>query len=108
MSALERVRGEKMRSSLQFALVRACAALTVCALSSATAPAAVVFTDGFGDGDRDNNGTTEVAPTNIADIGVPWFYAGGGTSNSILQAVDDSAGIGSGNALQLFNSPAQN
>jgi hypothetical protein len=67
-----------------------------------------VATDGFGDGDRDNNGTAEVAATDPTDVGLPWYYAGSGTSSAILQSVDDSAGIGNGNALQLFNSPGQN
>ena len=56
-----------------------------------------VVTDGFGDGDRDNNGTTEVAATDALDVGVPWYYAGSGTSNAIQKTVDDSAGIGNGN-----------
>jgi len=84
--------------------VYGCAALIIGSVSNAS----VVLTDGFGDGDRDNNGTTEVAASNASDTGVPWFWGGGGTSSALLQAVDDSSGIGAGNALQLANSPGQN
>src|SRR5437870_1840032 len=89
-------------------LARAGAALLLATLPVTAAHAAVIVKDGFGDGDRDNNGTSETAATDATDVGVPWYYAGGGTSNAILKAIDDSAGIGTGNALQLSNSTGQN
>jgi hypothetical protein len=92
---------------LRTLLVRACASLVLTAIP-AVASAGIIFTDGFGDGDRDNNGTAEAPVTDSTDVGVPWFYAGGGTSAATLAAIDDSAGIGNGNALQLFNSGSNN
>jgi hypothetical protein len=89
-------------------LLRNCATVSILTLACASVRAGTIFTDGFGDGDRDNNGTTETPATDTTDVGVPWFWAGGGVSSAVLQAVDDSAGIGSGNALQLSNSPGQN
>jgi hypothetical protein len=93
---------------LRAILVRACASLLLASLPAATASAGILFTDGFGDGDRDNNGTAEAPVTDPSDVGVAWFYAGGGTSAATLAAIDDSAGIGNGNALQLFNSGSNN
>src|SRR4051795_4580937 len=92
---------------LRTAAVSACASMLLASLA-ATATAGIIFTDGFGDGDRDNNGTPEAPVTNASDVGLPWFKAGSGTSAMTFQVIDDSAGIGSGNALQLFNSGANN
>src|SRR4051812_37104951 len=87
-------------------LVRASAATAaalIIAASAATAPAAILVQDGLGDGDRDNNGLDAGATaTNPLDVGIPWLLTDG-TSAITFQAVDDSAGIGAGNALQLFN-----
>jgi hypothetical protein len=90
-------------------IVRACAATSVLVLAFATTtPAAVLVSDGFGDGDRDNNGLDAGATaTNPADTGIPWLLTDG-TSAITFQAVDDSAGIGSGNALQLYNTASNN
>ena len=95
-------------------LIRACAlgavalAATAAALTPQRAAAATLFTDGFGDGDRDNNGLdTGATATDPTDVGLPWFGAGG-TSSFTFQATDDSAGIGSGNALQVFNTASNN
>jgi hypothetical protein len=90
-------------------LVRACAAsLMIAAFAATAAPAAVLVSDGLGDGDRDNNGLDAgAAATNPADIGIPWLLTDG-TSAVNFQAVDDSAGIGTGNALQLFNTSSNN
>jgi len=93
---------------LRTAAVSTCASILFASLA-ATASAGIIFTDGFGDGDRDNNGLDSGATaTDALDVGVPWFYAGGGTSAATLIATDDSAGIGNGNALQLFNSGSNN
>ena len=91
--------------------VRACAATAatlILAASATTAPAAILVQDGFGDGDRDNNGLDAGATaTDPADTGIPWLLTDG-TSAVTFQAVDDSAGIGAGNALQLFNTASNN
>jgi hypothetical protein len=60
-----------------------------------------LLSDGFGDADRDNNGTTEsgMTATDPADVGTAWWRHQSGSLT--LGIVDDSAGIGSGLALQL-------
>ena len=88
-------------------LVRACAALIISA-SASGASGAILVSDGFGDGDRDNNGLDAGATaTNPADVGLAWYLTNG-TSAVVLAATDDTAGIGSGNALQLFNTASNN
>jgi hypothetical protein len=70
--------------------------------------AALIVSDGFGDADRDNNGVDGAAVvTDPTDVGVPWLLTDG-TSAVTFAASDDSAGIGSGNALQLFNTGTNN
>jgi hypothetical protein len=70
--------------------------------------AAIIVSDGFGDGDRDNNGLDAGATaTDPTDVGIPWLLTDG-TSAVNFKAIDDSAGIGSGNALQLNNSGSNN
>ena len=94
--------------SLRARLVCACAGAVFTGLFTSAAPAAIVASDGFGDGDRDNNGLDAGATvTNASDVGLRWFVVGG-TSAVTRQVVDDSAGIGSGNALQLFNTASNN
>src|SRR3954464_9351979 len=88
--------------------VRIAAAILIASLSVSAASAAIIFSDGFGDGDRDNNGLdTGAAATNPADVGIPWLLTDG-TSAVTFTAIDDSAGIGTGNALQLFNTASNN
>jgi hypothetical protein len=83
-------------------------AIALClGLVAGSASAGVVFTDGLGDGDRDNNGTAEGPVTDSTDVGVPWLLTDGNSAVTFA-AVDDSAGIGSGNALQLFNTASNN
>src|SRR5690349_14412090 len=87
---------------------RACALLFVALLSFSPLSAAIIFTDGFGDGDRDNNGLDAGAVvTDPTDVGVPWLLTDG-TSAVNFKVVDDSAGLGSGNALQLNNTGSNN
>jgi hypothetical protein len=75
---------------------------------SSVARGAIIFTDGFGDGDRDNNGLDSGASvTDATDVGIPWLLTDGNSAVT-FKAVDDSAGIGSGNALQLFNTSSNN
>jgi hypothetical protein len=70
--------------------------------------AGIVFTDGFGDGDRDNNGLDAGATaTDATDVGVPWLLTDGNSAVT-FKATDDSAGIGTANALQLFNTASNN
>ena len=73
------------------------------ALLTAPAWAAPVFTDGFGDGDRDNDGNLEGPVQDASDVGVPFYIANGSSSSNspAVTIVDDSAGIGSGNALSV-------
>ena len=73
------------------------------ALLGAPALAAPVFTDGFGDGDRDNDGTADGPVQDASDVGVPFYIGNGSNSNNspAVSVVDDSAGIGSGNALSV-------
>jgi len=84
------------------------AAALIISAFAATAPAAVLVQDGFGDGDHDNNGLdTGAAVTDPLDAGIPWYLTDG-TSAVTFRAIDDSAGIGTGNALQLFNTASNN
>src|SRR5689334_22022875 len=89
------------------AILRACAGALVIGVLTMSASATILVTDGFGDGDRDNNGTTETAATDVTDTGIPWYLCAG-TSAVTLGAIDDSSGIGSANALQLFNTASNN
>ena len=90
------------------ALVRA-GVLALFASFPLGASAGVLFTDGFGDGDRDNNGLDAGATaTDAADVGIPWYLVAG-TSAVNFQVVDDSAAsAANGNALQLNNTAANN
>ncbi|MEM1164713.1 MAG: hypothetical protein AAGI30_00305 [Planctomycetota bacterium] len=54
--------------------------------------------DGFGDGDRDNDGVLDGPFDDLADLGFGWF-AGRGTSGIDLSVTDDQGGIGNGSAL---------
>jgi hypothetical protein len=83
-------------------------AILLAATCVQAASAAIIFTDGFGDGDRDNTGLDAGATaTDPSDVGIPWLLTDG-TSAVTFQAVDDTAGIGNGNALQLFNTSSNN
>jgi hypothetical protein len=85
-----------------------CAAALCASLFAGGASAGIVFTDGFGDGDRDNNGLDSGATaTDASDVGIPWLLTDG-TSAVTFAATDDTAGIGNGNALQLFNTASNN
>lgn len=89
-------------------IVRAAMAICIASLSFSAAPAAIIFSDGFGDGDRDNNGLDAgAAVTDASDVGIPWLLTDG-TSAVNFRAIDDSAGIGNGNALQLNNTGSNN
>lgn len=59
-------------------------------------------TDGFEDGDYDNNGVADAAINDPGDIGFTWFESRG-TSSFDVTLEDDSAGIGTGNALAPFS-----
>ena len=88
-----------------------CAFAAAALLSAACARGVIitnVVTDGFGDGDRDNNGLdTGAAVTNASDVGVPWLLTDG-TSAVTFRAIDDTGGINTGNALQLNNTSSNN
>lgn len=71
-------------------------------LAAGTATAQVSVTDGFGDGDRDNDGTLDGAATDAGDTGIEWYSVGGATSNGDPKpelSVAEDAALGSGNAL---------
>ncbi|MEM6334633.1 MAG: PEP-CTERM sorting domain-containing protein [Planctomycetota bacterium] len=80
--------------------IKSIAALAAAATLSFPAFGGVMF-DGFGDGDRDNDGTPEGVVADAADTGFKWLIANGSSSASspTVGIADDSAGIGSGNAL---------
>lgn len=71
------------------------------ALLSTPAFGQVTFTDGFGDGDRDNDGSLEGAVGDASDTGLKWLIGNGssGSASPTLGIADDTGGIGSGNAL---------
>jgi hypothetical protein len=98
-----------MKSSLlQTSLIRLAMAIVVASSAYNVATAAIIFSDGFGDGDRDNNGLDAgAAVTDATDVGIAWLLTDG-TSAVNFKAIDDSAGIGSGNALQLNNTGSNN
>lgn len=68
-------------------------------------PTVLPTTDGFEDGDRDNNGLPEGAVNDAADIGFTW-YRSQGNGDFDVTVVDDAAGIGTANALRPFSSVA--
>ena len=76
-------------------------ALLLAALVSAgTASGQILVSDGFGDGDRDNDGVADGPVTDAGDVGQAWYLARG-TSSITIGVADDSAGIGTGNAFDL-------
>ena len=91
--------------------LRASVAFAVAGLLSVATTRGVVITnvnDGFGDGDRDNNGLDSGATaTDPLDVGIPWLLTDG-TSAVNFRAIDDSGGINTGNALQLNNTGSNN
>src|SRR3954464_544603 len=88
--------------------VRIAAAILIASLSVRAASAAIIFSDGFGDGDRDNNGLDAgAAVTDATDVGIPWLLTDG-TSAVNFRAIDDTGGINNGNALQLNNTGSNN
>ena len=62
-----------------------------------------VASDGFGDGDRDNDGTAEAAATDASDIGLVFVRSSGSKSSDspAVTVIDDAKGIGDGNALSV-------
>ncbi|MEO0629370.1 MAG: hypothetical protein AAFY46_01415 [Planctomycetota bacterium] len=76
-------------------------------LAGATHAQQILVSDGFGDGDRDNDGTAEGAVTDVLDIGQSWYLARG-TSDVTISVADDSSGIGDGNALDVISDTAGN
>ncbi|MEO1129614.1 MAG: hypothetical protein AAFX05_07920 [Planctomycetota bacterium] len=79
------------------------AVLSVLAVTAAAGTAHAAIVDGFGDGDRDNDGSLEGPLTDPGDVGIEWYSIGGTTSGGNLKPepsiADDAAGLGSGNAL---------
>ncbi|MEO0631151.1 MAG: hypothetical protein AAFY46_10560, partial [Planctomycetota bacterium] len=67
----------------------------------------ILVADGFGDGDRDNDGIAEGPVTNALDVGQAWYLARG-TSDVTISVADDSSGIGDGNAFDLLSDTAGN
>ena len=73
--------------------------------AAGTAQSQVLVSDGFGDGDRDNDGVAEGPVTDAGDVGQAWYFARGSSAVTVSVA-DDGAGIGSGNALDLVSDTA--
>jgi hypothetical protein len=76
--------------------------------SASNAGAAVVLSDGFGDGDRNNDGTLENTPDAVADAGTPWYEARATGSLDLFIAKDandasaaNGVELGGGNALDV-------
>ena len=78
------------------------AALTGLAVATKVASANVLITDGFGDGDRDNDSVLDGPLEDAGDVGIAWYSIGGSTSGGDPKpelSVAADAGIGSGNAM---------
>jgi hypothetical protein len=90
-----------MREFKCIELLSALAVITTFAGASFAAP--VTITDGLGDADRHNDGATDgSAFTDAGDTGIKWLameVKNDLTPNPDFSIVDDSAGIGSGNAV---------
>lgn len=94
-------------TGLQSAL-RAAALMTILG-SCATAFGGIIASDGFGDGDRNNDGTPEGAVENASDTGLAWYTARGTSSIAFSVPNDNgSPGIGSGNAMNVNISTTSN
>ena len=91
-----------MRSS-----IRTMIAMTGLVTGLAHAQPVTLVSDGFGDGDRDNDGIAEGPVTDGLDIGQAWYLARG-TSSVTASVADDSGGIDSGNALDVISDSASN
>src|SRR6266496_4435371 len=99
---------ERQYMGLKNVLVRACAAALIATAASANAAVVMSVNDGFGDGDRDNFGLdTGATATDPSDVGIPWLLTDG-TSAVTFRAIDDTGGINTGNAMQLFNTLSNN
>jgi hypothetical protein len=57
--------------------------------------------DGFEDGDYNNDGVVDGPVNDANDLGFQWFKATG-TSGVDVQVIDDSSGIGTANAMNVF------
>ncbi|MEZ6190943.1 MAG: PEP-CTERM sorting domain-containing protein [Phycisphaerales bacterium] len=90
-----------MREMKCIELLSALAVMTAFAGASFAAP--VTITDGLGDADRNNDGTTDGSVVSDAgDTGIKWLameVKQDSSPNPDFSIVDDSAGIGSGNAV---------
>lgn len=76
---------------------------TLAALLSAPASGDIIASDGFGDGDRNNDGAAEAAATDASDTGLIFVRSSGSKSNDspAVTVIDDANGIGDGNALSV-------
>ena len=81
--------------------------LSALALSMSWAPATqadIVFSDGFGDGDLNNDGASDSGAVvdDVADVGVPFYRARGASTTAATLVTDNGVGgIGSGLALKF-------
>jgi hypothetical protein len=91
------MRGWRTENAVAWSLLAAIAA----AVAAGDARGAVVVRDGFGDADRNNDGTTDGATaTDVGDVGGAWWKAKT-SSGQTFTVVDDAAGLGSGLALDV-------
>lgn len=92
-----------MRSERNLKASTAFAIAALIGAAGAVAQPVTLISDGFGDGDRDNDGTLDGPATNPTDTGSAWYYARF-TSGADVSVVDDSSGIGFGSALDVITS----
>ena len=70
--------------------------------ASAAAQTQVLISDGFGDGDRDNDSVSDGFASDAGDTGSAWYLARG-TGDLTVTVDDDSSGIGNGSALGVVS-----
>ncbi|MEM7755753.1 MAG: hypothetical protein AAF297_08980, partial [Planctomycetota bacterium] len=92
-----------MRSESNFISRTAFAIAALIGVAGAAAQPVTLLSDGFGDGDRDNDAVLDGVATDPSDVGVPWYYARF-TSDADVSVVDDSSGIGFGSAFDVLTS----
>jgi hypothetical protein len=89
-------------------------ALTIGAWAGTAGAAPInVLTDGFGDGDRDNDATLDGPVENAADVGAAFYTARASTNIAVSVASDTAAAgapveIGTGNAMKVLTSTTSN
>ncbi|MEM1184233.1 MAG: GC-type dockerin domain-anchored protein [Planctomycetota bacterium] len=89
-----------MRSETNLKARTAFGIASLIAAAGAFAQPQVLLSDGFGDGDRDNDATLDGVATDPGDTGAAWYYARF-TSNATVDIVDDTGSSGFGSAFNV-------